>query len=316
MTQSFDVVVVGGGPAGLSGALALSRARRTVLVVDNGEPRNAPAAGVHNYLTRDGVPPAEFAEIGRSEVKSYGGEIVDGKVTTLNRLADSQFAVTLDDGRTVEARRILVATGGVDHLPDIPGLAERWGTDVIHCPYCHGWEVRDQRIGVLATSPAAVFAAQHWRQWSPRVTLFAHEGPVPSPEELDRLSARDIPVVEGRVVGLEVEADRLTGVQLDNGGLVACDALVVAAPVRARSELLEQLGIEPVDTEVHGVVMGINIPSQPPGVTEVAGVWVAGNVTSPFDQVIGAAAAGVHAGAAINADLVAEDVERAVSEQS
>src|SRR5699024_7660585 len=139
----------------LSGALALARSRRSVLVLDGGAPRNAPAGRIHNFLTRDGTPPAEFAAAGRADVEGYGGRVVDASVTGLARDGGA-FRVTYDAGgaaRTVTARRLLAATGSRDELPDIPGLAERWGSDVLHCPYCHGWEVRDRRIGVLATGP-------------------------------------------------------------------------------------------------------------------------------------------------------------------
>jgi thioredoxin reductase len=150
----YDVAVVGGGAAGLSGALALARARRSVLVVDAGEPRNAPAGHVHNYLGREGTPPAELLAAGRDEVTQYGGEIVTGRVASAAREGDV-FRLNLAGGGTVHARRLLVTTGLVDELPDVPGLAEQWGRGVLHCPYCHGWEVRDQRIGVLATGPLA-----------------------------------------------------------------------------------------------------------------------------------------------------------------
>jgi thioredoxin reductase len=140
--EKYDVVIVGGGAAGLSAGLALSRARRSVLVVDAGTPRNAPAGHVHNYLTRDGIPPAELLAAGRAEVTGYGGEILSGSVNSADPLDDG-FQVTLTDGRVLLARRLLVTTGLVDELPDVPGLTERWGRDVLHCPYCHGWEVRD-----------------------------------------------------------------------------------------------------------------------------------------------------------------------------
>src|ERR671916_352434 len=139
----YDVVVVGGGAAGLSGALTLGRARRSVLVVDAGEPRNSPASGVHGFLTRDGTNPAALLWVGREEVRRYGANLLDGRVASAERVEDG-FIVTLDDGGSVRARRQLVATGRVDELPDVPGVRERWGRDVLQCLYCHGWEVRDQ----------------------------------------------------------------------------------------------------------------------------------------------------------------------------
>src|SRR6185503_16115235 len=176
MNESYDVVIVGGGAAGLSAALTLSRARRSVLVIDAGAPRNAPAGHVHNYLASEGTAPADLLATGRAEVTGYGGEIVTGEVTSAHRLDDGGFHVVLGD-RIVQARRLLVTTGLVDELPDVAGVAERWGRDVLHCPYCHGWEVRDQAIGVLGSSPFAVHAALMWRQWSADVTLFRHTAP-------------------------------------------------------------------------------------------------------------------------------------------
>ena len=313
MQTQYDVVVVGGGAAGLSGALALSRARRSVLVVDAGDPRNAPAGQVHNYLAREGTPPAELLAAGRAEVAGYGGEVVTGQVTSAGPRGGGGFTVSLADGRSLRARRLLVTTGLVDELPDLPGLAPLWGTDVLHCPYCHGWEVRDQPIGVLGTSAFAVFGALLWRQWSTDVILFTHTSPTLSDDELEQLAARGITVVAGEVAGLETTGDRLSGVRLADGRIVPRDALAVAPRFAARSEVLVSLGLEAVEQELHGAVIGSAVPADPTGATAVAGVWVAGNVTTLQAQVIGAAAAGLNAGAAINADLVAEDARLAVA---
>src|SRR5512133_835933 len=177
--QQYDVVVVGGGAAGLSGAVALARSRRSVLVVDAGEPRNAPAAGVHNYLGREGVPPADLLAAGRAELASYGGRVAAGRAVAARpwERPGTGFVVTLDDGRVVAARRLLVATGLVDGLPDVAGVRERWGRDVLHCPYCHGWEVRDQAIGVLWRNPLSLHQALLFRQLSADVVLFLGGAP-------------------------------------------------------------------------------------------------------------------------------------------
>ncbi|MCW2698048.1 MAG: thioredoxin reductase [Modestobacter sp.] len=311
--EQYDVVVVGGGAAGLSGALALCRARRSVLVVDAGEPRNAPAGHVHNYLAREGTPPGELLAAGRSEVIGYGGTVVTGRVTAAERRDDAGFAVSLDDGRRVRARRLLVTTGLVDELPDLPGLAGLWGVDVLHCPYCHGFEVRDQPIGVLGTGATAVFQALLWRQWSADVVLFRHTAPAPSDAELEQLAARGVPVVPGTVAGLETAGGRLSGVRLTGGEIVPRSALVVAPRFTARADVLTSLGLAAVDQEGHGAVIGSAVPADPTGATAVRGVWVAGNVTHLQAQVISAAAAGLTAGAAINADLMVEEVATAVT---
>jgi thioredoxin reductase len=305
----YEVVVIGGGAAGLSGALTLARARRSVLVIDAGRPRNAPAAQVHVYLGREGTPPEELLATGRREVTGYGGEIVTGTVTAAER-TDEGFRVVLDDGSTVTADRLLVTTGLVDELPDVAGLAERWGRDVLHCPYCHGWEVRDRAIGILATGPLAVEQALLWRQWSKNVTLFTAD----HLEDGGRLAARDITVVEGRVTELEITEDRLTGVRLESGEVIPCDALATAPRMTARADVLVGLGLETTEQERDGHVIGSYVAADPTGATEIPGVWVAGNVAGVMEQVIGSAAAGVRAGAAINADLIAEEARRAVEE--
>jgi thioredoxin reductase len=310
MSDGYDVVVVGGGAAGLSGALMLARVRRSVVVIDAGAPRNAPAAGVHGLLARDGIRPAELLERGRAEVRGYGGHVVPGEVGAVAR-EDSGFAVALADGRTVRTRRLLVATGLVDELPDVPGLWARWGRDVVHCPYCHGWEVRDQAIGVLASSvPLAVHQALLFRQLSADVMLFSHTMPPPTDEEAEQLAARGISVVGGEVASLEIVEDRLVGVRLSDGTVVSREALAVSSRMVARAGFLAALGLRPAE---HPGGVGEHIPADATGRTDVPGVWVAGNVTDLAAHVGAAAAAGATAAAHINADLVAEEARQAVA---
>jgi thioredoxin reductase len=308
--QQYDVVVIGGGAAGLSGALALVRARRSVLVVDAGAPRNAPAGHVHNYLGREGTPPDALLASGREEVTAYGGEVVAGTANGVRSLDGGGFEVRLAGERSVRARRLLVATGLVDELPAVPGLAERWGRTVLHCPYCHGWEVRDQAIGILGTGPFAVHGALLWRQWSAEVTLFQHTAPAPTAAEGEQLAARGIAVVTGVVSRIDGEAD----VRLGSGGVVPLQALVVTPTFTARPGVLASLGLSPTPMERNGTVVGSYFPAGPTGATDVPGVYVAGNVADVLAQVIGSAAAGLKVGAAINADLIEEDTRHAVAE--
>jgi thioredoxin reductase len=304
----YDVIVIGGGAAGLGGALMLARSRRSVVVVDGGQPRNAPAAGVHGYLTRDGITPAQFARTGRLEVEGYGGRVLDGQVEQVERLDDGRLVVTLNDGRRLTGRRLLIATGLVDELPRLPGIQERWGRDVLHCPYCHGWEVRDQAIAVLASGPQSVHQALMFRQLSGDVTFVTHTLP-PTDEQHEQLRARDIRVVNGTAAGLQVENDRLTGVRLADGHVVPCTALVVATQMRSRTGFLAGLGLAPAK---HAFGVGDHLMADPQGRTEASGVWVAGNVTDLGAQVGASASAGAAAGAAINGDLVLEDTWAAV----
>ncbi|WP_219418341.1 NAD(P)/FAD-dependent oxidoreductase, partial [Pseudonocardia nigra] len=286
--NTFDVIVIGGGAAGLSGALTLARARRSVLVLDAGDPRNAPASGVHGFLTRDGMPPAELVATGAAEVARYGGTVVAARATSARR-AGTGFAVGTADGREFTARRLLVTTGLVDELPDVPGLRERWGRDVLHCPYCHGWEVRDEPIGVLGGGPLTMHQTLLLRQWSPHITLFRHTGPEPTEEEWEQLAARDIAVVDGEVTGLEIVDDRLSGVRLVSGRVHPVRALAVGPRFLARSEVLAGLGLAAVE---HPAGVGTHIVGDARGLTAVPGVWVAGNVADPAAQVIGAAGGG------------------------
>ncbi|WP_459549469.1 NAD(P)/FAD-dependent oxidoreductase [Nocardia sp. X0981] len=309
LENAYDVVVAGGGAAGLNGALMLARSRRSVAVIDNGQPRNAPAEGVHGLLARDGMPPAEVVERGRAEVRAYGGQVMTGEIVAATRDGDG-FTVSLSDGRTLRARRLLVTTGLIDELPDIPGLREHWGHDAVHCPYCHGWEVRDRAIGVLNTGPMSTHQAQLFRQLSDDVVFFAHTGPDLTQEDAERLVARDIRIVNGEIAGIEADGGRLTGIRLADGTVVARAVVALTSRMVARSAFLDGLGLTATD---HPAGIGSYIAADTTGRTEVPGVWAAGNVTDLSAQVGAAAAAGAFAGAQINADLVEEEVTRAVA---
>lgn len=315
--SEYDVVIIGGGAAGLSAALVLSRARRRVLVVDSGSPRNAPAAHMHGFLSREGMPPAELLAVGRAEVAQYGGAITAGLVESVARTelqGRPGFTVGRREGVPVWGRRLLVTTGLTDELPAIPGLRDRWARDVLHCPYCHGYEVRDQRLGVLWHGPQSNRFAQIVRQWSPDVVLFAPPATLTQPQRHE-LGARGIGIVEGTVDRLVVTDDRLRAVHLADvhladghladGRTVPRDALFVPPRFVANDGLLAGLGCE-LDGDGWAIT-GVG------GSTSVPGVWVAGNVANPRAQVITAAGEGSAAAIAINADLVDEDVATAVA---
>lgn len=303
----YDVVVVGGGAAGLSAALVLGRARRRVAVIDAGSPRNAPAEHMQGFPSRDGLPPTELLALGRNEVEGYGVEIVRDSVGEIVSGRGSSFQVVLREGPAIRARRLLVTTGLRDELPDIPGLPERWARDVLHCPYCHGFEVRDRKLGVLGGSPAAVRYAQIVRQWSDDLVYIAPRGTLAA-AEMQQLSARGIGIAEGDPQRLLVEDDRLRGVELDGDRTVACDALFVPPRFIPNNDLLIALGCD-LDEAGWPTTFG-------DGLTSVAGVWVAGNVANARAQVITAAGEGSAAAIAINADLVDEDVRNAVLEHA
>ncbi|OXM48337.1 thioredoxin reductase [Amycolatopsis thailandensis] len=294
MNDEYDVVIIGGGVAGLSAALVLGRARRKVVVIDGGSPRNAPAAHAHGFLTRDGIPPKELLTIGRDEVRAYGVEIVDDVVHRLRH----DKAVELASGRVISGRRIVVTTGLADELPDVPGVAERFGTDVLHCPYCHGWEVRDQRFGVLATSDKAVHQALIVWQWSKDLTFFTHTQQI-SADDRAKLTGLGIRIVDGKVSELAVENDRLTGVRLVDGEVVERDVVFVGPKFVPHDELLAQIGCARTETG------SIAVDAQ--GRTNVDGVWAAGNVVDPMAQLVVAAGDAYRMATVLNFDLVLED---------
>ncbi|WP_153542600.1 NAD(P)/FAD-dependent oxidoreductase [Streptomyces sp. RB17] len=302
--NTYEAVVVGGGAAGLSAALVLGRARRRALVVDAGEPRNTPSPHMHGYLSRDGMSPAEFLAIGREEIARYGVELVRDRVVDATR--DGDFSVVLASGRTVRARQLVIATGLKDELPDVPGLAERFGRDVVHCPYCHGWEARDLPTGVLATSPLSVHQALMVTQWSKDVRFFLHElsESALTDDDLRRLAAAGVTVVPGKVTGLVVADDRLTGVRLSDGTVHDREVLYAAPRAVPNNHLLVRLGAELRETP-----FGAYPVIDERGLTTVPGLWAAGNASGFAEQVINAASRGYRAGAAINGELLMTDLD-------
>ena len=320
--DAVDVVVVGGGAAGLSAAKILARSRRSVLVVDAGAPRNAPATGVHNYLYAEGAAPSTLAQTGRAEVRAYGVEVVEGTAASAAVVAHPapgapRFTVDLvaggGAGRTVAARRLVLATGLLDVLPDVEGVVQRWGRDVLHCPFCHGWEVRDQAVGVLGTTPTALHQVMLFRRLTEDVVYFQHTAPDPSEEQREQLAALGVEHVVGHVAAVETAGDELSGVRMADGRVVARRALAVSTTLEARPDLLADLGLATVELEMGGVVVGHHLPADPSGLTSTPGVWAAGNLAAPMAQVINSAAAGSAAGAAVHMDLMGEDVGVAVA---
>jgi thioredoxin reductase/SAM-dependent methyltransferase len=304
-----DVAVVGGSAAGLAAALQLGRQRRSVIVVDAGEPRNTPAEHVHGYLGREGAPPSALAAIGREEVRSYGVEVVDGRVLDVARTDDDHFRLELAGGHAVVTRRVLAATGLVDELPDIEGLADHWGRDVIHCPFCHGFEVRDRRIVQIVTDPAGLHPAGLFRHLTTRLTLVLHQGVETSDPGVEALRAAGVHVVDDRVRRIVTGDDgHVAAVELHGGVRIATDAVVVGARFRARAQPFASLGLAPVG---HATGLGDFVETDESGSTAIPGLYAAGNVTDPSQQVLHAAADGSRVGAMISFDLAGEDLEAA-----
>ena len=311
----YDTVVVGAGVAGLSAALVLGRSRRRVLVLDGGEPRNAPSSGAHGFFSRDGIPPAELLRIGREQLAPY--ESVEYRRARARKAGDvsGAFEVVLEDGTTVFARRLILATGVADELPDRPGFSELWGRGVYHCPYCHGWEVRDRPLAVLNSGEGAADRALFIRNWSRDLVLLT-DGPAKLDEEdRQRLGALGVPVREERISRLEGDPGREPGaaggglerVVFEDGSTLASEGLFYVPPQSQRSALAEDLGCE-LERRAHSLVVASDPTTRE---TTVPGVYAVGDTvgTGPLQSVALAAASGAAAAYFVNHALATEDVE-------
>ena len=300
-----DVAVIGGSAAGLAAALQLGRQRRSVIVVDSGTPRNAPAAHMHGYLGREAIAPSRLVADGREEARSYGAEVLAGRAERVFR-AGERFRVELAGGPVIVARRVLAATGLTDQLPAIEGLAEHWGVDVIHCPFCHGYEARDRPIVQIITHPMGLHPAVLFRQLSAQHTLVLAGTVVVDQTEVELLQAGGSTVVRGdvrRVV--TADSGRVSGVELADGRLIAAEAIAVGPAFTARVEPFTSLGLQ---TSPHPSGLGDVVVVDERGQTAVPGLYAAGNVTDPSHQVSSAAADGSRVAAMISVDLAREDL--------
>jgi thioredoxin reductase/SAM-dependent methyltransferase len=306
-TTSWDVVIVGGGAAGLSAALILARARRRVLVLDAGEPRNRFAPHMHGVLGHDGVSPLDLVAEGRREVRAADGVIESARVETLARTAGGGFELFTEAGARHLASRVVVATGIRDSLPDVPGLAEHWGRGAVACPYCDGYEARGTRIGVLLGSPAGMHKAQLLRAYSPDVTVFTGLSDGLPADDRTALARRGIRIDDRMIAAVTGDGETLTGVEFGDGQHVALDVLFVDSTMTPLDELLRQLDVERTDTPA-----GSWPATDAAFHTSVPRLFAIGNVANPAAVVPVAMASGVTAATTINAELVAEDVAAAL----
>jgi thioredoxin reductase len=297
----FDVIIVGGGPAGLSAALVLGRSRRRVLVCDAGEPRNAASHGLHGFLTRDGIEPAEFLHLGREQLSPYETvKLRQTKVIDANRRAND-FELTLDNGERISSRKLLLATGVVDELPEIEGIAAFYGSSVFHCPYCDGWEVRDQPLAVYGRGEKGSGLALELTLWS-RDLVLCSDGPSElSDQQLHRLTRYNISVREDRIARLEGSDGVLQHIVFANGDLLARRGMFFSAGQRQGSDLPKMLGCEFTE---HGCVDTGDYET-----TNVPGLYVAGDASRLVQFVIIAASEGAQAAVAVNKELMKEDLD-------
>ncbi|QRN97309.1 NAD(P)/FAD-dependent oxidoreductase [Archangium violaceum] len=303
--DSKDVVIVGGGPAGLSAALVLGRARKKVLLCDAGTPRNAAAEHIQGFVTRDGTPPQEFRRIGREQLRPYDVEYQNVRVLSVERL-DSGFRVGLEGGRVVETRRVLLATGMVDVLPDLPGYRELWGKSIFQCPYCHGWEVRDQAWGVLATDEHMLDFGLFVTGWSKDVVVFTNGALAVPPEQRSRLEHAGVRLEERRIRQLLVREEHLHAVELEDGARVARQVLFARPPQRQTplvQQLVGQLGLA-LDEQ------GFVRVDEPHKQTSVPGIHAAGDLTTLLQGALVGASAGAMAGYMMNHSLNMENATR------
>jgi thioredoxin reductase len=298
----YDAVIVGAGSAGLSAALALGRARRKVLVLNGGAARNAPTDASHNFFTRDGISPRELLTIGTEQLEPYGTEIQVHNAEAIQR-ENEHFLVTLDNGQRVGSRKIILATGVIDVLPDIPGFRELWGKHIHHCPYCHGWEVRDRPLAVYAQGDLGYQFAVMIRHWSQDLVVCSNGDAGFSDEQREHLKELNLQLIETPIERLETSDRGLEKIIFRDDSALERKHIFMRPPHQQRSPLASQLGCAMSDD-------GLYVKVDAKGETSAPGIYAAGDMTGPMQAVSQAVASGTLAGAMLNHTLVFEDARR------
>jgi len=296
-----DCIIIGGGPAGLNAAVVLGRCRRKVLLFDTGEHRNRWSHGMHNYLTRDDILPADFLELCHKELMKYSVQVLRQRIVHGRKKEDGIFVVRDEKGRTYEAKKLLVATGLSDNLPQVEGFAAFYGKSVFHCPYCDGWEVRDRKIGIYARNKEGWELALALRGWTNQVTLYTDGRNKVKPEQKKQLDANEIPVIVTPIQRLEGHNGQLERIVFKNGETRDCDAMFFVNGFTQQCNLAETFGCE---LNRKGVVVTNRFQQ-----TNIEGLYVAGDAAKDMHFVVVAAAEGAKAGVIINKELQKEITE-------
>lgn len=296
--KSFDVIIIGGSYSGLSAAMALGRAVRQVLVIDSGKPCNSPAPHSHNFITHDGETPAQIRASAKAQVQNYPTVHFRDGVAEKAIQKESRFEITMQSGETVESKKLIIATGLRDILPDINGFAECWGKSIIHCPYCHGYEVRNVPTGIFANGDGAFHYAQLISHWTKDLTVFTNGKSTLTPEQSDRISAHHIKVVETEIERIAHDAGQIDAVLLKDGSQVSVKAVYTRPDFAQHSAIPASLGCEMTE---QGLIK-VDIVQR----TSVKGVYACGDNSSARFLAVSVATGGM-AGAASNNDMIMEE---------
>ena len=293
-----DCIIVGGGPAGLNAAVVLGRCRRKVLLFDSSTHRNRDSHGMHNYLTRDDILPPDFLALSRKEIKKYGVRMIRRKIINACKNEDGIFVVRDENNKVYHAKKLLIATGLWDNIPDIPGFKDLYGKAIFHCPYCDGWEVKDKALGVYARNKNGFELALQLRCWSDSVTLYTDGRNRLKPAEVETLTANNVTIINYPIKQLEGKADKLKHIVFKNGEKSRCDALFIVNGYQQQCNLAETFGCE---MSKKGVVVTNRF-----GQTNIESLYVAGDASRDVQFVVVAAAEGAKAGVIINKELQKE----------
>lgn len=298
LLNRYDVIIIGGSYAGLSAAMALGRSLKNVLIIDSGYPCNTPTPHSHNFLTQDGATPAAIAALGKQQVQQYDTVQFYDDLATEGSILENGFSITTKNGATFQAGKLIFATGIRDLLPNIKGFAESWGKSVIHCPYCHGYEFRNKKTGIMANGEMAFHLSALVNNLSKHLTIFTNGPAGLKPEQIAALKKHHIPVIETPITEIIQQKGNITGVVLADGSMEELDALYARLPFEQHCPIPQSLGC--VINE-QGHIQVDNMQK-----TSVPGVFACGDNSSPMRSVANAVATGNFAGAIVNKELTEE----------